>query len=115
MRGLAAAHAELVRLGTKVFGIASQSAASHARFAAEEGLPFPLLVDSRGVTRRRLGVRRAWLGLLPGRVTYVLDRAGRVRAVARAWGDVEAHLRLVRETVRTLAAEAAPTGDAPCG
>ena len=64
----------------EVIGVSSDSVRSHRRFAARHGLPFVLLSDTGGAVRERYGVERT-LGLLPGRVTYVIDKAGVVRQV----------------------------------
>lgn len=69
---------EFEAMGAEVIGISSDSEASHRAFAAKNGLPFPLLSDADGELRKKYAVPRAVLGLLPGRVTYVLDDEGRV-------------------------------------
>jgi peroxiredoxin Q/BCP len=64
--------------GATVVGISSDSVESHKAFAAKHRLPFTLLADTTGEVRDRWGVGKT-LGLLPGRVTYVLDPEGVVR------------------------------------
>src|SRR5215470_17739362 len=59
--------------GAEVIGISSDSVESHAGFAGHHKLPFTLLSDKGGRVRKSYGVP-ATLGLLPGRVTYVIDR-----------------------------------------
>ena len=66
--------------GAEVIGVSSDSAESHGKFAAKHRLPFTLLADQGGQVRKRYGVP-ATLGLLPGRVTFVIDRSGVVRHV----------------------------------
>jgi peroxiredoxin Q/BCP len=66
--------------GAEVIGISSDSIASHRRFATSEQLSFPLLSDRDGAVRELYGVEKT-LGILPGRVTYVLDPAGVVRHI----------------------------------
>ena len=68
------------RAGAEVIGVSSDSESSHGRFASRHRLPFTLLADTRGEVRKRYGVP-ATLGLLPGRVTFVIDRDGVVRHV----------------------------------
>jgi peroxiredoxin Q/BCP len=63
-----------------VIGVSSDSADSHRRFAERFRLPFVLLSDADGALRARFGVPRT-LGLLPGRVTYLIDRDGIVRHI----------------------------------
>ena len=64
----------------EVVGVSSDSVRSHRRFAQRLHLPFLLLSDSDGAVRRLYGVEKT-LGLLPGRVTYVIDQTGMVRHV----------------------------------
>ncbi|MET0287246.1 MAG: peroxiredoxin [Polyangiales bacterium] len=69
---------EFTDAGAEVLGISSDSEASHKKFAAKYNLPFSLLSDKGGVVRSAFGVP-ANFGLLPGRVTYVIDKQGVIR------------------------------------
>ena len=64
--------------GAEVIGISSDSPAAHRAFAAKYELPFTLLSDRDGTVRAAFRVP-ATLGLLPGRVTYVIDKQGVIR------------------------------------
>jgi peroxiredoxin Q/BCP len=64
--------------GAVVIGISGDSGASHGRFAERHSLPFPLLSDADGAVRARYGVPRT-LGLIPGRMTFVIDGDGIIR------------------------------------
>ncbi len=64
--------------GAKVVGISSDSVESHKAFATKHNLPFTLLADTDGSVRKSFGVGKT-LGLIPGRVTYVIDPEGVVR------------------------------------
>jgi peroxiredoxin Q/BCP len=66
--------------GAEVIGVSSDSETSHQKFASKYKLPFTLVADSGGGVRKRYGVP-ATLGILPGRVTFVIDRDGVVRHV----------------------------------
>jgi peroxiredoxin Q/BCP len=66
--------------GAEVIGVSSDPADSHRRFAERFRLPFVLLSDADGTLRSRYGVPRT-LGLIPGRVTYLIDRDGIVRHI----------------------------------
>ena len=95
--------AELKALGAEVWGVSGDDAASHQRFASRHGLTFPLLVDTGNSLRRAFGVP-AVLGLLPGRVTYVIDGQGTVRHVFNNLLDGPAHRREALEALRQLQA-----------
>ena len=66
--------------GVEVIGVSADSAESHRRFAGKHRLPFRLLSDADGSLRDRFGVPRT-LGLIPGRVTYLIDKQGIVRHI----------------------------------
>jgi peroxiredoxin Q/BCP len=66
--------------GAEVVGISADSVGSHRRFAAQEGLSFRLLSDRDGAVREMYGVEKT-LGIVPGRVTFVIDPSGVVRHV----------------------------------
>ena len=70
--------------GIVVFGVSTQDEASHARFAREHRLPFPLIADPglRWVAAFGVPVR---LGMA-ARVSFLIDRAGRV---AKVYPDVD--------------------------
>lgn len=72
------AYQTFVEAGAEVVGISSDTIESHDRFSARHRLPFVLLSDEEGAVRRLYGVPTT-LGIMPGRVTYVIDRAGILR------------------------------------
>ena len=92
--------------GAEVIGISSDSAARHASFAGRHQLPFTLLSDQGGRVRTTYGVP-AVLGVLPGRVTYVIDRDGTVRYVFNSMTNIGQHISDALDMVRRLQAEAA--------
>jgi len=98
--------------GAEVVGISSDPTASHQRFAAQHRLPFILLSDVGGQVRKRYGVP-ATLGLLPGRVTYVIDRHGVVRHIFSAQFAPEKHVAEALKILRVLETE--QSGSAPQG
>ena len=82
--------------GAEVIGISSDGAESHRKFIEKHNLPFILLCDEGGQLRKQYGVP-ATLGLLPGRVTFVIDRDGIVRHV------FSSQLRAARHVAESLA------------
>ena len=87
--------------GAEVIGVSDDTVESHRSFAAHHRLPFQLLSDPGGEVRRLYGVS-AWLGLLPGRVTFVIDRHGIVRHVFDSQFQATRHVAEALETIRTL-------------
>jgi len=98
------AYSEFTAAGATVLGISSDDVASHKRFAEHHKLPYRLLADVGGVVRTRLGVPRGMLGLMDGRVTYILDKDGVVRHVHQAALQAQAHVDQAIAMVKKLAA-----------
>lgn len=92
--------------GAEVIGISSDSVDKHAAFADHHKLPFTLLSDKGGAVRKSYGVPAA-LGLLPGRVTYVIDRTGTVRHVFNSMTNIGGHIDDALTVVKKLQAEEA--------
>jgi peroxiredoxin Q/BCP len=90
--------------GADVVGVSSDGRDSHARFVEKYKLPFKLFTDRDGKARDAFGVKPSFLGLLPGRVTFVIDRDAKVRfafdSQLRASAHVSEALRVVREIGR---------------
>jgi peroxiredoxin Q/BCP len=88
-------------LGAEVVGISSDSVESHKGFASECALPFKILSDPGGEVRKNYGVRSS-MGILPGRVTYVIDKGGVVRYIFSSQLQVTRHVREALESLRGL-------------
>jgi peroxiredoxin Q/BCP len=89
--------------GAQVVGVSADSSESHASFASHHRLPFVLLSDPDGAARTAFGVTPV-LGLLPGRVTFVIDRQGVVRQVFSSSIRMSAHVDTALAMVKELAA-----------
>jgi len=94
-------HDRFAATGAEVIGVSSDSVGSHRRFAARERLPFTLLSDRAGAVRALYGVEKT-LGILPGRVTYVIDRAGVIRHIYSSQLRPKRHTRQALEAAREL-------------
>jgi len=90
---------------TEVVGISSDTAESHLAFAEECDVPFPLLSDRGAVVRKAYGVK-ASLGLIPGRVTFVIDKGGVVRDVFSSQLNPKKHVSEALRAVESLAQDA---------
>jgi len=84
-----------------IIGISSQSVKSHKEFAEKHRLSFTLLSDEGNKIRKQFGVPTNLLGLLPGRVTYVADKSGKVIYTFNSQLQTEKHvdeaLRILKE------------------
>lgn len=85
--------------GAQVIGISSDDVASHKKFAQKHNLPFTLLADEKNEVRKLFGVPKTMM--LPGRVTYVLDRKGAVvhqfNSMTQATQHVEEALAAIKK------------------
>jgi peroxiredoxin Q/BCP len=90
--------------GADVIGVSSDSVDKHAGFASQHNLPFTLLSDQGGRVRKTYGVPGV-LGVIPGRVTYVIDRAGVVQHVFSSMTNIDGHVNDALRVVKELQAE----------
>lgn len=68
--------AEINRLGVTVLGISTDSAESHAEFAKEHSIPYPLLADEKGEIAKQFGVLND--NGMARRTTFILSPKGAV-------------------------------------
>lgn len=84
--------------GAEVIGISGDSVSSHKQFAQKHNLPFTLLSDQGNQLRKLYGVP-ATLFILPGRVTYVIDKEGVIRHIFNSQLDFQGH---IKESLKVL-------------
>ncbi len=87
--------------GATIIGISADSPTSHQRFQARHQLPFLLLSDKQGTVRRLYGVPKTF-GLIPGRVTYVIDGDGVVRHIFNAQFQPQAHIQEALKVLKQI-------------
>jgi peroxiredoxin Q/BCP len=95
------AYADFTDAGAQVIGVSSDSVDSHGRFATKYDLPYPLASDPGGKVRDAYGVPKT-LGLLPGRVTFVIDRDGIVRSTFNSQFGADKHVPAALAALRAL-------------
>lgn len=95
---------DFTKLGAIVIGVSADAPERHQAFAASRALPFLLLSDQDGSLRKAYQVSKT-LGILPSRVTYVIDKAGIVRHVFSALFSADRHVAEALEVVRELVRE----------
>ncbi len=88
--------------GAEVIGISSDSTNSHQQFAARYHLPFTLLSDAGGAVRKQYSVPTTF-GLLPGRVTFVIDKLGVIRHIFNSQFAPQKHISEALKTLQSLA------------
>jgi len=95
---------ELTNLGAEVLGVSGQSVQSHKSFATHHGLPFLLLSDVGNKVRELYGVP-ASMGILPGRVTYIIDKKGVVRHVFSSQTQAQRHVEEAKNALKQIKGE----------
>lgn len=86
-------------LGAEVIGISSDSPETHKNFAEKHRLPFILLADEENVVEDLFGVPKSMFGMLPGRVTYIINEEGIVVHTFSGQLKVKKH---VKESLKAL-------------
>jgi peroxiredoxin Q/BCP len=92
---------QVKNLDAEVIGISSDPADIHSRFASECGVKFPLLSDRDGKVRTLYGVKSSF-GIIPGRVTFVIDKQGVVRSVFSSQINPKWHVSKALEVLSGL-------------
>lgn len=93
-------YAKFKELGAELIGVSSDSSDSHREFAEKYNLEFPLLADTSNMARKAFAVPNS-AKLLPGRVTYVIDKSGIVKLIYNDMMNGEKHaaeaLKILKE------------------
>eukprot|EP00727_Mastigamoeba_balamuthi_P004964 m51a1_g14466 putative alkyl hydroperoxide reductase (156) ;mRNA; f:668435-669172 len=88
--------------GAEVVGVSSDSVDSHRKFADNRKLPFVLCSDAKGDLRRAWGVQGNLFGMIPGRVTFVIDKEGVVRHVFSSQMGASKHVDEALAVIKAL-------------
>jgi thioredoxin-dependent peroxiredoxin len=91
-------------LGAEVLGVSSDTLESHKSFATHHGLPFLLLSDEGGKVRKLYGVPSS-MGIIPGRVTYIIDKQGVVHHIFNSQFQPEKHIEEALKVLKELEKE----------
>ena len=94
--------ANFLILDAQVIGISSDSRASHAAFAKKYQLPFTLLSDERDEVRKKFGVPAPFMGMAPGRVTYIFDESGKLVHKFNSFFQAKAHVEAALKQLKQL-------------
>ncbi len=89
-------------MGCEVIGISSDSISSHERFASNHRLNFSLLADTEKKVRKQFGVPSSLLGLIAGRVTYIIDKKGIVRSIYNSLSNTDGHITEAKKAIQSI-------------
>lgn len=95
-------YSQFTDAGCEVVGISSDSEESHREFAKNHNLPYILLADTKKQVRKSFGVPGNLFGLIPGRVTYVIDKKGVIRGVFNSQVDFTGHVKEAMKVIETI-------------
>lgn len=85
-----------------VVGISSDSSERHSEFKRECNLPFTLLADQDKSIRKLYGVAGS---LLPPRVTFVIDKSGKIKNIFNSQLNVTRHIKEALTTIEKMSTE----------
>lgn len=92
---------DFTEVGAEVIGISSDSEKSHAKFSKKYNLPFKLLSDPNGKVRKKFGIKKSLLGLVPGRETFVIDAEGKLIFRFNSL-DASRHMKKALEAIKKI-------------
>jgi len=87
--------------GAEVIGVSSDSTNTHIKFAGKHGLPFLLLSDTNGKVRELYGIQKTFF-MIPGRVTFVIDKYGVIRHIFSSQFNASRHVEEALDILRKL-------------
>ena len=88
-------------MGAEVIGISGDTEESHNKFAQKHNLPFVLLSDFNKKIRNLFGVPSHFFGLLPGRVTYIVNKEGKIMTVFNSMKATH-HISTALESIQNM-------------
>jgi peroxiredoxin Q/BCP len=92
------AYQDFQELGCEVIGISSDNVKSHISFTENHSLPFTLLSDGNKKVRKLFGVSND-LFVIPGRVTYVINKEG---VIIHVFNDQLSASKHIKEALKAL-------------
>lgn len=91
---------DFVDANAEVIGISGQSVESHKSFADKHDLTYTILSDDGNKVRKQFGVPGSFFGLIPGRVTYVINKKGKVIHIFNSQTNISGHVHEALEILK---------------
>ena len=91
---------DFLKLETLVIGISADNVESHKKFEEKYNLPFTLLADVKNEVRKLFGVSKSAMGMIPGRVTYIIDAEGVIQYIFDDMMHAEKHIAVALDFLR---------------
>ena len=89
-------------LDAVVIGISSDSPETHHRFKEKNNLPFILLSDQNNTVRDLYGIKNDFLGLIPGRVSLIIDKNANLLTLIDSQLNAKLHVEESLKSLRKL-------------
>jgi thioredoxin-dependent peroxiredoxin len=93
---------KVLSLGATVVGISSDNQETHANFKKEHKIPFTLVSDQDKSIRKMYGATGTFL---PQRITFVIDKSGKIRNVFNSQLNISKHVDEALKTLREISSE----------
>ncbi|HEY1955276.1 MAG TPA: peroxiredoxin [Polyangiaceae bacterium] len=95
---------DLASKDTEVVGVSFDDDASHERFRKEHDVPFPLVSDTGKALAQKYEASSMMSKLIgkAARVTYVIDKTGKIAGVFKAELSAKTHVEGVRDLLARL-------------
>ncbi len=84
-----------------VIGVSGDSEESHKRWLDEHMLPFSLLSDPKRKIQSQYGATKVF-GILPGRYTFIIDKAGVIRHIFTSETNMKKHIDEALKVLREI-------------
>ena len=85
-------HGEFKNLNCEIIGISNDGRSDHEKFKRKYQLPFKLLTDEKGKLRSKLSLPKDFLGLSPGRITFLLNSKHEILFIFRSSLNMKKHI-----------------------
>ena len=89
-------------LDAMVIGISGDNPESHTEFIEKYNLPFTLLSDENDEVRKAFGVKGKFMNMIPGRVSFVVDKQGVIQYVFDSMSKAEQHVSEAKTVLKEL-------------
>ncbi|MBM77272.1 MAG: peroxiredoxin [Crocinitomicaceae bacterium] len=93
---------EFLKFNCKVIGVSGDSVESHLNFKNKNNLPFTLLSDNKNILRNKIGIPNDFLGLVPGRQTFLLKKTGEIIFTFHSSINMKRHIDEALSTLKKM-------------
>lgn len=95
------AEAQFNALDAKIIAVSAQGPGASASFKQSNGLTFPVIPDKDGKLQKLFDVPSTF-GLVPGRLTFVIDKEGVIRLAHNSQFSAGSHITMAKKTLKSI-------------